>query len=151
MSQPQRHDELDDTRAVPSRQTKVFEPIPPALEALASKTIEAAFRVHRALGPGLLESVYEACVCHELTKMKVGFEHQVDLPVEYDAVRLGTGLRLDLWVDRQIVVELKAVEDVKPLHEAQLLTYMKLAKARLGFIINFNVSRLRDGIRRMVL
>ena len=113
--------------------------------------VEAAFRVHRALGPGLLESVYEACVCHELRRMGVPFEHQVYWPVVYDGVKLDGGLRLDLWIDRKVVVELKAIEDLQSLHEAQLLTYMKLTGSRVGLLINFNVPQLKDGLRRMVL
>jgi GxxExxY protein len=123
-------------------QEKRFEPIAPATEALASQVLEAAFRVHRALGPGLLESVYEACMCHELHKMGVPFQRQVDLPVDYDGVRLDGGMRLDLWVGKEIVVEVKAVEDVKPVHQAQLLTYLRLAGCRLGLLANFNVARL---------
>jgi len=128
-----------------------FEPIPPETEEVAAKLIEAAFRVHRALGPGLLESVYEACLCHELGKLGVPFQHQVDVPVEYDGVRLGIGLRLDILAGGRVVAELKAVEKIEPLHQAQLLTYMKLADVRLGFLINFNVTQLKDGIVRMVL
>jgi len=128
-----------------------FEPIPDDVEALGAKAVEAAFRVHRTLGPGLLESVYETCVCHELAKQGVPFERQVDVPVVYDGIRLETGLRLDVWVGRSIVLELKAVEELKPLHQAQLLTYMKLTDSRLGFLVNFNVAKLKDGITRMVL
>jgi len=128
-----------------------FEPIPPETEAIAAGLIEAAFRVHRALGPGLLESVYEACLCHELGKLGVPFERQVEVPVEYDGVRLGIGLRLDILAGEHVVAELKAVEKIEPLHQAQLLTYMKLAGVRLGFLINFNVAQLKDGIVRMVL
>jgi GxxExxY protein len=130
---------------------KRFEPLPREIEDLASKTMEAAFRVHRKLGPGLLESVYEAGLCHELSKMGVCFEHQLVLPVKYDDLLLAAGLRLDLWVNRQIVVEIKAVEKILPVHKAQLLTYMKLTESRLGFLLNFNVARLKDGITRMVL
>jgi len=129
----------------------VFAPVPRDLEELASRTIECAFRVHRTLGPGLIESVYEACFCHELSRDKIPFEHQVDLPVEYGDVLLDAGLRLDLWVDKKLVIELKAVETVHPVHEAQLLTYMKLAGSRLGFLMNFNVAKLKDGITRRVL
>ena len=128
-----------------------FEPVPTETDALASKAIDAAFRVHRALGPGLLESVYHACMCHELAKMGVPFEHEVDLPIHYDGVRLQAGLRIDMWLDRKVVLELKAVEDLRPVHEAQLLTYMKLTGARLGLLLNFNVPKLKDGIVRMVL
>ena len=130
---------------------KRFEPVPREVEELASKTVEAAFRVHRKLGPGLLESVYEAGLCHELSQMGVCFEHQLVLPVKYDGLLLAAGLRLDLWVNRQIIVEIKAVERILPVHKAQLLTYMKLTESRLGFLLNFNVARLKHGITRMVL
>lgn len=128
-----------------------FEPIPPDTESVAADLIEAAFRVHRALGPGLLESVYEACLCHELGKLGVPFDHQGEIPVEYDGVRLGIGLRLDILAGGHVVAELNAVERIEPRHQAQLLTYMKLAGVRLGFLINFNAAQLKDGIVRMVL
>ena len=130
---------------------KQFDPVPREVEELASKTVEAAFRVHRTLGPGLLESVYEAALCHELPKMGVCFAQQMVLPVKYDGLLLPAGLRLDLWVNRQIVIEIKSVERVLPVHKAQLLTYIKLSESRLGFLLNFNVARLKDGITRMVL
>jgi len=127
-----------------------FEPIPAETEELAARLIEAAFRVHRGTGPGLLESVYQACMCYELDQEKLPYEHEVDLPVEYHGVRLRAGLRLDIWAGRQVILELKAVDKVLPIHKAQLLTYMKLTGCRIGFIINFNVPRLKDGIVRMV-
>ncbi|MGH8759426.1 MAG: GxxExxY protein, partial [Burkholderiales bacterium] len=113
--------------------------------------VDAAFRVHTTLGPGLLESVYEQCLCHELRKRNVRFEAQVNLPVIYDDMRIDSGLRLDLLVEDQIVVELKSTERMVPLFEAQLLTYLKLSGKRLGLLINFNVPLIRDGIRRIVL
>jgi len=120
-------------------------------DQLSNRVIGCALEVHRTLGPGLLESVYETCICHELTKQGIPFERQVDVPVVYDNVRLETGLRLDLRVGRSILLELKAVEELRPLHQAQLLMYMKLTGSRLGFLINFNVVKLKDGITRMVL
>lgn len=113
--------------------------------------IGAAIEVHRALGPGLLESAYEECLCHELNLRKIPFERQKPLPVEYKGVKLDCGYRLDLLVDNSVVVELKAVETIEPIHEAQLLTYLKLGGWRLGLLINFNVPVLKDGIRRRVL
>jgi GxxExxY protein len=110
----------------------VFEPIPEPTERIATAVMDAAFKVHRALGPGLLESVYETCVCHELRKCDVPFQRQVSLPITYDGVSLDTGLRLDLLVANLVVVELKAVESMIPLYEAQVLTYLKLANKRLG-------------------
>nr|VFJ55211.1 MAG: GxxExxY protein [Candidatus Kentron sp. FM]VFJ55799.1 MAG: GxxExxY protein [Candidatus Kentron sp. FM]VFK10976.1 MAG: GxxExxY protein [Candidatus Kentron sp. FM] len=113
--------------------------------------MDAAYRVHSALGPGLLESVYEVCLCHELEKRAIPFQSQLVLPIVYDNVTLDAGLRLDLLVDDCLVVELKAVERMLPIHEAQLLTYLKLTDKRLGLLINFNVPLIKDGIRRMVL
>jgi GxxExxY protein len=126
-------------------------PIPGHVEEIATAVLDAAFAVHRALGPGLIESVYEACLCHELSKRHVAFQRQLALPVLYDGVRLDAGLRIDLLVADEVVVELKAVERITPLFEAQLLTYLKLAGKRLGLLINFNVAMLKDGITRRVL
>ncbi|MGA2066262.1 MAG: GxxExxY protein [Thermoguttaceae bacterium] len=126
-------------------------PIPEETERIAKAVIDAAFAVHKTLGPGLLESVYEACLCHELSKRRVPFRSQVALPVVYDGVRLDAGLRLDLIAGEAVIVELKAVEKHNPLFEAQLLTYLKLTGHRLGLLINFNVPLLKDGIKRMVL
>src|SRR5439155_23054915 len=104
---------------------------------------------HRALGPGLLESVYELCLVHELTKRGLKVERQVSLPVVYDSIRLDAGLRLDIVVEDSVVVELKAVESMLPVHTAQLLTYLKLTGHRLGLLINFNVPLIKDGIHRL--
>ncbi|SDS64326.1 GxxExxY protein [Opitutus sp. GAS368] len=120
-------------------------------ESVASGAIECAFRVHRQLGPGLLESVYEACLLHELKKSGLRFESQKILPVIYDDLKLETGLRLDVVVQEQVVLELKAVEALLPIHQAQVLTYLKLTGFRLGLLINFNTVLLKDGIRRVVL
>src|SRR5262249_9334944 len=129
----------------------MFEPIPELTERIGAAVLDAAFQVHRNLGPGLLESVYQACMRRELSKRDIPFEFEQSLPIEYDGVSLETGLRLDLFVARSIIVELKAVEKLIPLYEAQLLTYLKLTGTRLGFLINFNVQLLKDGIQRMVL
>lgn len=129
----------------------MFEPIPPEVEHAATQVVDAAFKVHQHLGPGLLESVYEACLVYELTQRGVQAERQVTLPIVYDGVRIEAGLRLDLLVAGQVVVELKSVEAITPLHEAQLLSYLKLTGHRLGLLINFNVTRIKDGIRRRVL
>ena len=127
-----------------------FDPIPRETEAIAAKVVEAAFKVHSALGPGLLESVYEACLCRELSKQYIAFQTQVSMPVIYDGLRLDAGLRLDLLVAEVVIVDLKAVEKMLPLFEAQLLTYLKLTGLRLGLLINFNVPLIKDGIRRLV-
>jgi len=113
--------------------------------------IGAAIEVHRTLGPGLLESAYEECLAHELTLRRVPFERQVPLPVQYKGLSLDCGYRLDLLVAQTVVVEIKAVEQLLPIHEAQLLTYMKLGGWPVGLLINFNVPVLKRGIRRRVL
>lgn len=112
--------------------------------------IDAAMRVHSVLGPGLLESAYAACMFHELQKRGWKVLAQVALPVVYDGVRIDVGYRLDLLVEDSLIVELKAVEKVSPVHEAQLLSYLKLSGHKIGLLINFNVLHLRDGIKRMV-
>ena len=110
-----------------------------------------AIEVHRALGPGLLESAYEECLAHEMKLRGLNFERQVPLPVSYKGVKLDCGYRLDFLVEISVVLELKAVEVVQPIQEAQLLTYLKLGGWKLGLLMNFNVSVLKDGICRMIL
>ncbi len=127
------------------------EPILPATERVAREIVDAAFRVHSTLGPGLLEGVYETCLVHELTKRGLHVARQVAVPIVYDTLRLDAGLRLDLVVDDCVVVELKAVEALLPVHQAQLLSYLRVTGHRLGLLINFNVPLIRDGIKRMVL
>ena len=128
-----------------------FEAISPETERIARVTVDAAFKVHKILGPGLLESVYEACLAHELQKRGAAVEMQLSLPVIYDGTRLDAGLRLDMLVDKQLIVEIKAVEKMNSIYEAQLLTYLKLTGHRLGLLINFNVPLIKDGIKRIVL
>jgi GxxExxY protein len=113
--------------------------------------IGAAIEVHRALGPGLLESAYEECLCHELHLQGLRFERQVDLPVSYKGLLLSCGYKIDLIVEQEVVLELKAVEAILPIHEAQLLTYLKLSGKHVGLLINFNTPILTRGIRRIVL
>ena len=113
--------------------------------------VGAAIEVHRALGPGLLESAYEECLCHELRLRGLEFERQVELPVSYKGLQLDCGYKMDLIVNQQVVLELKSVERILPVHEAQLLTYLKLSNKRVGLLINFNVSMLTHGIVRRVL
>lgn len=125
--------------------------LPPELEALARVIVDAAYKVHTTLGPGLLESVYETCLAYELTKRGLNVQRQVIVPVIYDGVQLDTGLRLDLLVDNQVIIELKAVEKMNPVFEAQVLTYLKLSAKRLGFLINFNVPIIKSGIKRVIL
>jgi GxxExxY protein len=121
------------------------------LNRITEQIIGAAIEVHRALGPGLLESAYEECLCRELSLREIPFERQRPLPVEYKGTTLDCGYRLDLLVMGTVVVEIKAVECIEPIHEAQLLTYMKLGGWKLGLLINFNVPVLKDGIRRRIL
>jgi GxxExxY protein len=112
--------------------------------------IGAAMKVHSALGPGLLESAYEACLVYELRKTGLKAEQQVELPVNYDGVRIDLGYRIDLVVNDCVIVELKCVEKIAPVHEAQLISYMRLSKKNVGLLINFHVRHLKDGIKRFV-
>jgi len=116
-----------------------------------SPILGAAIEVHRLLGPGLLESAYEECLCHELRLRELNFQRQVDLPVEYKGLKLNCGYKIDLLVQDEVILELKAVERLLPIHQAQLLTYMKLAHKSVGLLINFNVPLLTQGIIRRVL
>jgi GxxExxY protein len=120
------------------------------LDSITGAIVDAAMRVHTALGPGMLESVYEKCLKHELVKRGLRVESQVWLPVIYDGVQIEGGYKIDLLVEGQVVVELKVVEQILEVHKAQLLSYLKLADKRVGLLINFNVVHLRDGIRRLV-
>jgi GxxExxY protein len=128
--------------------------MPPALthgSELTHTIIGLAMRVHRRLGPGLLESVYQACLCHEFLQAPLPFKRQVPLPIIYDDTSLDSGYLADIIVDSQVILELKSVERILPLHEAQLLTYLRLSPCRIGLLINFNTVSLQDGIKRCVL
>jgi len=116
---------------------------------LTERVIGACIEIHRSLGPGLLESAYEECLCHELSAAHIGFERQKPLPVRYKGVNLDCGYRLDLVIEQKLIVELKAIEQLLPIHEAQLLTYLKLSGLTLGLLINFNVPVLKSGIKRI--
>ena len=118
---------------------------------LSHQVLGCAIEVHRILGPGLLESTYEACLAQELKLKGIGFKAQCPLPVEYKGLHLDCGCRVDLLVENQIILELKSVDEVKGIHEAQLLTYMKLSGVKQGFLINFNVKLLKEGIKSFVL
>ena len=120
-------------------------------DPITREVIGAAIEVHRVLGPGLLESAYEECLCHELNLRKIAFERQVALPVSYKGVQLDCGYRMDIVLPGRLVIEVKAVEQLASIHDAQLLTYLKLSGIRTGLLLNFNVPLLRDGIRRLVL
>jgi GxxExxY protein len=119
-------------------------------EEVTKKIMDAAFKVHTALGPGLLESVYEACLARELGSNGLEVDTQISLPVVYEGITVDSGLRLDLLVEKCVVEEIKAVENIIPLYKAQLLTYMKLTKTQIGWLLNFNSIHLREGINRLV-
>ena len=122
-----------------------------ALNALSKQVLDAAFTVHTALGPGLLESAYEACLASELVHLQVPFQQQVPMPLIYRGEKLSdVGYRLDLLVAGELILEIKAVDAISPVHHAQLLSYLRLSQKRLGLLINFNVASLRDGIHRKV-
>ncbi|MBI5371577.1 MAG: GxxExxY protein [Sphingobacteriales bacterium] len=115
---------------------------------LCTEIVDCAYKVHKQLGPGLLEKIYEACFCYELAKKGINHKRQVDLPVHYDDLVFDEGLRMDVYVDELIVCELKAVEFVNPLWQAQLMSHLRLTNNHVGFLINFNVDRIKNGIRR---
>ena len=125
-------------------------PIPEETEQVASEIVDACLKVHVALGPRLLESVYESCLCHELSRRGLLCRRQTPVAIEYEGLRIEAGLRIDLLVNDLVIVELKAVDEMNPVYEAQLLTYMKLANKRLGFLVNFNTVLLKQGLKRMV-
>ncbi|MFZ0483033.1 MAG: GxxExxY protein [Desulfobacterales bacterium] len=120
------------------------------MNQLSSKIIGAAIEVHKTLGPGLLESAYEQCLCHELSIQGLLFEKQKPLSIDYKGQKLDCGYRLDIVVEKAVIIELKSCEKIEPIHKAQLLTYLKLSGLNLGLILNFNVPLLRDGIVRIV-
>lgn len=120
-------------------------------DGLSRRIIGLAIEVHRDIGPGLLESAYEQCLCRELELANIPFQRQLAFPIDYKGARLDCGYRLDLVVDGRIIVELKAVEQLLPIHDAQLLTYLRLTGMRIGLLINFHVLMLKDGVKRLVL
>ena len=128
-----------------------FSPINENTEQIAKLIVDAAYTVHKNLGPGLLEKVYEICFCHELEKRGLKYNRQVDIPIVYDNLTFDEGLRLDVLVEDCVICELKALETVNPVWEAQILSHLKLTGNRLGFLINFNVPRMKEGIRRFVM
>jgi GxxExxY protein len=119
-------------------------------EKLTEAIIGAAIEVHRVLGPGLMESAYEECLCHELNLRNISFKRQVPLPEKYKNIHLDCGYRLDIVVEEKVILELKSIEQLLPIHEAQLLTYLKIGNIHVGLLINFNVPLLKDGIVRRV-
>ena len=130
---------------------QAFQPIAPEVEKIGKAVLDAAFKVHTALGPGLLESVYETTMAYEIRKNGLNVAAQVAVPIVYDGQNLESGLRLDMLVEKCVIVELKAVETMNPVYEAQIMTYLRLSKVRLGYLINFNVKHLKEGIKRFVV
>jgi GxxExxY protein len=130
---------------------KELEPIPETVDRIATQIVDACFHLHSRLGPGLLESVYETCLTHELTKRGLRVERQVPIPIIYDDLRIEAGFKIDLLVEGSIILEIKAATEDHPVFKAQLLTYMKLTGIRLGFLINFNKKLIKDGIQRVAL
>ena len=128
-----------------------FTPLSKKEEGIARKIVDAAYAVHKTLGPGLLEKVYEVCFCHELSKRGLKYRRQLDIPIVYDGITFNEGLRLDVLVEELIICELKAVDEMNPVWEAQLLSHLKLTGKRLGFLINFNVPVIKMGIKRIIL
>jgi GxxExxY protein len=124
--------------------------IPDSVERLASIVVDAGLKVHKTLGPGLLESVYEHCLAHELTKRGLAPRRQVSQPIVYDGCEIEAALRIDLVVSGAIIVEVKSVETTLPIHRSQLLTYLKLSGCRLGFLMNFNVPLFKNGLQRLI-
>jgi GxxExxY protein len=131
--------------------TKEYIPLDPEDERLAALIVDSAFAVHKNLGPGLLESIYEVCLCHELEKRAVSFKRQVIVPLVYEGITFHKGLQLDVIVGGRIICELKSVAQTLPVHLSQVLTYLKLSGNRLGFLINFNVPVIKHGIKRIIL
>lgn len=127
-----------------------YAPISDKEERIAKEIVDAAYTVHSNLGPGLLENIYEVCLCHELKKRSLSYRRQVYLPIVYDGIKFDEGLRLDVLVEELVICELKAVETMNPVFMAQLLSQLKLTGKRLGFLINFNVPLIKDGIERVI-
>lgn len=130
---------------------RIFAPIPPDVERVGKSVLDAAFKVHTVLGPGLLESVYKIALKHVLEKNGLLAEKEVSVPIMFEGERLDSALKIDLLVEKCVIVELKSVEKMNPVYEAQLLTYLRLTGNRLGYLVNFNVPHLKDGIKRMVV
>jgi len=136
---------------MPTSPKKIYLPIPPETERIGKLLLDAAYKVHTVLGPGLLESVYQVAIKHVLQTGGVLVETEVKLPIMFEGVKLESGLRIDTLVEKCVIAELKSVEKMNPVFEAQLLTYLRLSKVRLGFLIHFNVPHLKDGIKRIVV
>ena len=136
---------------MPNLPKKVYQPIPAETEKIGKLVLDAAYKVHTVLGPGLLESVYQIAIKHVLTTGGTLAETEVKLPIMFEGVELASALKIDMLVAKCVIAELKSVEKMHPVFEAQLITYLRLSKVRLGFLINFNVPHLKDGIKRIVV
>jgi len=136
---------------MPNSPKKIYQPIPAETEKIGKLVLDASFRVHTELGPGLLESVYQIAMKHVLTTGGLLAETEVKLPIMFEGVELASALKIDMLVEKCVIAELKSVEKMNPVYEAQLITYLRLSKVRLGFLINFNVQHLKDGIKRIVV
>jgi GxxExxY protein len=134
-----------------AHQLRTRSPLPAKLESLATEVLDCCFCVHKAMGPGLLEAVYEHCLLHELTSRQLHARRQVALPVMYKGTRIESGYRIDILVENSLVVELKSVAELLPIHQAQLSTYLRLSGCRVGFLVNFNVTLFKSGVRRIVM
>jgi len=128
-----------------------YRPLSKREEEIAKAIVDAAYIVHKNLGPGLLEKIYEVCFCHELQKKGFQSQRQIDIPFNYDGITFDDGLRLDVLVENLVICEIKAVDDVNPVWSAQILSHLKLTERRLGFLINFHVPVMKDGIKRFIL
>lgn len=124
---------------------------PENINDLTGAVIGAAIEVHRTLGPGLLESIYEECLCKELSFRNIAYEKQKEIPIEYKGIILNTKYRIDIIAEKKLILEIKACENLMPIHEAQILTYLKLTRCKVGLLINFNVPVLKNGIKRFIL
>ncbi len=125
-----------------------FYPLSEKEESIGKAIVNASYKVHHSLGPGLLEKIYEACLTHELQKIGLNVKRQVDIPIKYDGIIFQEGLRLDLLVEELVIIELKAIDIMNPVYEAQILSYLKMTKLKLGYLINFNVPIIKEGIQR---
>lgn len=132
-------------------QASKFSPVSDEEERIGKAVVDAAYTVHKKLGPGLLEKVYEVCLCHELAKREISYVRQLAIPIQYDGIVFDEGLRLDVLAGDKVIIEIKAIDQVNPVWEAQVLSHLKLTGKRLGYLINFNVPLMKTGIRRFVL
>jgi GxxExxY protein len=133
------------------RITGIHLPLPKETERIGRLIVNAAYEVHKELGPGLLEKIYETCFCYELKKLGLDYQRQIDVPISYQEITFEEGLRFDVLVENQVICELKSVETVHPVYEAQILSQLRLTGIRLGFLINFHTPLIKDGIRRFVM